>query len=505
MASLRLILGDQLSHSISSLRDASEDDVILMAEVKEEATYVRHHKKKIAFLFSAMRHFAAELEDKGNKVKYIRFNNPHNSGSLQGEVKRLLQQEKFAEVVITEPGEYRLLQAMRGWEKEFSCTVKLLPDDRFIASHDEFADWAEGRKELIMEYWYRLIRKKTGLLMEGDKPLGGKWNFDKENRKPLKQKPDSSAPMHFQPDAITTEVLALVERHFPDHFGDLEPFWYAVTSKQAKQAFTHFVKHNLPRFGDYQDAMLSDQPFNYHSVVAQYLNCGLLDPVDICEQVEAAYHDGHAPLNAVEGFIRQVIGWREYVRGVYWYYMPDYAERNALATDRPLPDFYWDADTDMHCMAQVIGMTREHAYSHHIQRLMITGNFANLAGLDVKQVCDWYLAVYADAYEWVELPNTLGMALYGDNGIVGTKPYVSSGAYINRMSNFCKDCKYDVKQRTGDDACPFTLLYWDYLLRHEQRFKSNRRMAMPYRNLQRFSDDEKKAIRKQAGQFLDKL
>ncbi len=505
MKSLRLILGDQLSNGINSLRDTGTDDVILMAEVMEEASYVKHHKKKIAFVFSAMRHFAAELERKGCRVKYIKLNNPHNSGSIRGEVKRYLKRNKFDRVVITEPGEYRLLEQMQSWESELGCPVTLLEDDRFICNRQDFADWVEGRKELVMEYWYRLVRKKTGLLMEGDKPVGGKWNFDKDNRKPLKQKPDASGPMQFKPDDITQEVLQLVEQHFADHFGDLEPFWYAVTAKQAKQAFTHFVNTSLANYGDYQDAMLCDEAFNYHSVVAQYMNCGLLDPLDICEQVESAYHEGIAPLNAVEGFIRQVIGWREYIRGIYWHYMPDYAARNALGAKRPLPDFYWDAKTDMHCMSQVVTMTRKYAYSHHIQRLMITGNFANLAGLDVQQVCEWYLAVYADAYEWVELPNTLGMALYGDNGIVATKPYVSSGAYINRMSNFCKDCRYDVKQRSGETACPFTLLYWDYLIRHEQRFKGNRRMAMPYRNLQRFSAAEKKQISADAGSFLDSL
>lgn len=505
MSALRLILGDQLSHSISSLRDAGKDDLILMAEVREEATYVKHHKKKIAFLFSAMRHFAEELKQKGYRVRYVRYNNPHNTGSLKGEVLRCLKRNKFDSVVVTEAGEYRLLHDIQSWQKSFSCPVNVLADDRFIANQAEFDDWAEGRKELIMEYFYRLMRKKTGLLMEDTRPLGGKWNYDKDNRKPLKHKNDNIGPMQFKTDSITDDVLKLVEQHFPDHFGELEPFWFAVSSKQAKQAFTHFVKHALPYFGDYQDVMLNDQPFNYHSVISQYLNCGLLDPVEICEQVEAAYHDGIAPLNAVEGFIRQVIGWREYIRGVYWRYMPDYAERNALGANRPLPAFYWNAETDMNCMSQVVSMTREHAYSHHIQRLMITGNFANLAGLDVTEVCDWYLAVYADAYEWVELPNTLGMALYADDGVVGTKPYVSSGSYVNRMSNFCKDCRFDVKQRTGDKACPFTVLYWDYLMRHEQRFRDNRRMVMPYRNLQRFSNEEKKAIREQARVFLDSL
>ncbi len=505
MPALRLILGDQLSPDINSLQGYETGDVIFMAEVHEEATYVKHHIKKIIFLFSAMRHFAEELEQSGKQVKYIKYNNPHNSGTLIGEVKRHINSNKIDRIVITEPGEYRLLEDMQNWKSEFDVPIELLPDNRFIADKETFRSWAVGRKELIMEYWYREMRKKTGLLMKDNKPIGGKWNFDKENRKPLVDKFEQAGPMQYKTDEITNEVIELVERHFQDHFGKSTPFWFAVTREQAKRAFTHFVKTCLVNFGDYQDAMLNNEAFIYHSVVSQYINCGLLDPIEICQQVEQAYYNGDAPLNAVEGFIRQIIGWREFIRGVYWLEMPDYAKRNALNAERPLPSFYWTANTDMHCLSQVIGFTKEHACSHHIQRLMVTGNFANLAGLNVEEVCEWYLAVYADAYEWVELPNTLGMALYADGGIVATKPYVSSGAYINRMSDFCKHCKYDVKKRIGEDACPFTTLYWDYLLRHEKRFSNNRRMAMPYRNLQRFGDDEKDAIRQQAKDFLDGL
>jgi deoxyribodipyrimidine photolyase-related protein len=502
MSTLRVILGDQLSSSISTLINIKSDDVILMAEVKEEATYVKHHKKKIAFVFSAMRHFADELQQKGHSVRYISYTDPDNSGSLCGEVKRLLRQEQFDCIVITEPGEYRLLHEVQRWEKKLKMPVEILSDNRFIAAHDEFAEWAEGRKELVMEYWYRLMRKKTGLLMDGEKPVGGKWNYDQDNRKPLKKKVAMKGPMRFFNDTVTTEVIMLVDKQFANHFGELQPFWYAVSAKQAKRALSHFIKHQLPYFGDYQDAMLSAEPFLFHSVISHYINCGLLDPISVCKKAEAAYNNGHAPLNAVEGFIRQIIGWREYIRGIYWRYMPEYAERNTLNATRPLPGFYWHAETEMKCMSESIRMTKDHAYSHHIQRLMITGNFANLAGLDVKQVCDWYLAVYADAYEWVELPNTLGMALHGDDGVVGTKPYISSGSYINRMSNFCRQCSYDFKQRVGEDACPFTNLYWDYLIRHQKRFRGNRRMAMAYRNLDRFSKDEISQIKKQASSFL---
>ncbi len=502
MSDLRLVLGDQCSFSLSSLKDIKSTDIILMAEVTEEATYVKHHKKKIAFIFSAMRHFAKDLKNKGYRIKYVQFDDPDNTGSLQDEVKRLLKSEKIERIIVTEPGEYRLLQLIKVWNKTMKLPVTILSDTRFIADHDEFKAWVADRKILTMEYWYRQMRRKTNLLMDADKPVGGQWNFDKQNRKTLKQKNELKKPLQFKPDQITSDVLKLVADNFPDHFGELEPFWFAVTATQASQALDYFIKYQLSSFGDYQDAMLSNEPFVYHSMLSLYINNGLLDPLKVCKKVEQAYLDGLAPLNAVEGFIRQIIGWREYIRGIYWYYLPEYAQLNALDTSRPLPAFYWDGNTKMKCIADVVNMTRKEAYSHHIQRLMITGNYANLAGLNVKEVCEWYLAVYADAYEWVELPNTLGMALYGDGGIVGTKPYISSGSYINRMSNYCKDCEFDYRKRVGVDACPFTNLYWDYLIRHEPLLKNNRRMTMAYRNLSRFTQEEKNQITNQAKDYL---
>lgn len=505
MAAIRLILGDQLSEGIATLKGCRAEDIILLAEVREEASYVRHHKKKIAFIFSAMRHFGEALLARGYTLRYVRLDDPHNSGSLKGEVRRLVSRQRFTEIIVTEPGEYRLLREMRGWERSLGLPVTILPDARFIASHADFGAWAEGRQQLIMEYWYRLLRRRTGLLMDGDKPEGGQWNYDQQNRKRLKPGTALKGPLWFEANAQTEAVLRLVRRHFPNHFGDLQPFRFAVTGAQAEQALAHFIEYQLPRFGDYQDAMQSAEPFLFHSVISQYINCGLLDPLAVCKQVERAYYRGAAPLNAVEGFIRQIIGWREFMRGIYWRYMPDYARKNVLRARRPLPAFYWNAETDMRCVSEVVGMTRRHAYSHHIQRLMVTGNFAALAGLDVKQVSDWYLAVYADAYEWVELPNTLGMALHADGGLVGTKPYISSGAYIHRMSDFCGRCRFDPKRRAGPDACPFTTLYWDYLMRHESRFKQNPRMALAYRNLDRFDAEQRRTIRKQVRDFLNRL
>jgi len=383
--------------------------------------------------------------------------------------------------------------------------VTLLEDDRFLASHAEFEAWAAGRKELRMEYFYREMRRKTGLLMEGDKPAGGKWNFDHDNRKPAPGAIARDHPLRVAPDATTEDVLALVERRFSNHFGALRPFWFATDRAGARAALDDFVAHALPLFGDYQDAMLRGHRWLYHAVVSMYLNAGLLGWREACDAAEAAWRSGHAPLNAVEGFIRQIIGWREFMRGVYYLEGPDYPDRNALGHSRALPDFYWGAPTDMACISHAVAQTRDEAYAHHIQRLMVTGNFATLAGLDPRQVSEWYLAVYADAYEWVEAPNVIGMALFADGGVVGSKPYVSSGAYIDRMSDYCKTCTYSVKRKTGEGACPFNLLYWHFLDRHRARFEKNPRMAQMYRTWDRMDAERRATVLGDAAAFLDRL
>ena len=476
-----------------------------MVEVQEEATYVRHHKKKIAFLFSAMRHFAESLRGAGWTVDYVRLDDPDNTGSFTTEMARAANRLAPARIIVTEPGEWRVLNAMQTWSETLSCPVDIIPDDRFLASHDAFQAWAAGRKQLRMEYFYRDMRRKTGLLMDGDQPEGGKWNYDSENRKPAKADLFLPSPMRTEPDAITRDVLTLVSDRFADHFGDLEPFWFGVTRGQALAALDHFIAVALPGFGDYQDAMLEGEKFLYHSLLSLYINAGLLDPLEVCQRVEAAYRDGQAPLNAAEGFIRQIIGWREYVRGIYWLKMPDYVDLNFFENTRNLPDMYWTAETDMACMRAAISQTKEEAYAHHIQRLMVTGNFALLAGIDPKQVHEWYLAVYADAYEWVELPNTLGMSQFGDGGVLGSKPYAASGNYIHKMSDHCKTCRYDVKQKTGDGACPFNPLYWDFLHRNRDKLAGNPRMAQMYRTWDRMTDEKQAAYLDSAAKVLATL
>ncbi|MCG8692478.1 MAG: cryptochrome/photolyase family protein [Minwuiales bacterium] len=501
---LVLILGDQLTPSISSLKAADKPRArVLMVEVQEEATYVRHHKKKIAFVFTAMRHFAQALQEDGWTVDYIGLNVADNSGSFTGEIERAVERHAPDRIVVTEPGEWRVQAAMSEWRNRFGLPVEILPDDRFICTPAEFADWAAGRKQLRMEFFYREMRRKTGLLMAGDKPEGGRWNFDAENRKAAKADLFMPTPKRFQPDETTRDVLALVGDRFADHFGDLEPFWFAATAEQAEAALQQFIDEALPSFGDYQDAMLTNQRFLYHSVLSLYINVGLLDPLAVCRRVENEYRAGRAPLNAAEGFIRQIIGWREYVRGIYWLKMPDYVEENYFEADRPLPAFYWTGATDMACLRAAIGQTREDAYAHHIQRLMVTGNFAMLLGVDPKAVHDWYLSVYADAFEWVELPNTLGMSQFADGGLLGSKPYAASGNYINKMSDYCAGCRFDPKQKTGEDACPFNPLYWDFLVRNRDRLGANPRLAQVYRTWDRMAGEKQAAYRNSATRILD--
>ncbi|KQT34710.1 deoxyribodipyrimidine photolyase [Sphingomonas sp. Leaf412] len=501
------VLGDQLSHGLASLRDVAPDDaVVLMMEVADETTYVRHHQRKIALVLSAMRHFADELRAKGWTVDYVRLDAKGNTGSFGGEVARAAKRHRATAIRVVEPGEWRVKEAMEGWQTETGLPVDILPDDRFICSTLEFQTWAQARNELTMEFFYRDMRRKTGLLMTADgKPEGGQWNLDKENRAPPKRGLNYPEPMRFTPDDVTDEVMALVATRFDTHFGRLEGFALPVTATQARRALAHFVRTALPDFGTYQDAMVTGQDWLYHSWLSPALNLGLLTAIEVAQAAADAYEAGDVPLNAAEGFIRQVIGWREYVRGYYWLEMPEVAEANALKATRALPELYWTGDTDMLCLSEAVRNTRDHGYAHHIQRLMVLGNFAMLAGVDPRHVSDWFLVVYVDAYEWVELPNVIGMSQHADAGRLATKPYAGGGAYINRMSDHCGTCRYDVKKKVGPDACPFNALYWHFLSRHERRFRRNRRMVQMYANWDRMKPDVRDAYLASADAFLATL
>ena len=503
---MRLILGDQLSTQISSLKGINkEKDKILMCEIQQEAEYVKHHKKKIAFIFSAMRHFASDLKTKGYAVMYIKLDDPLNTGSFLGEIKKCVERQGIEKIVVTHPGEYRLLTEIESWSSRLRLPVEIKEDDRFLCSLSDFKEWSKGRGQVRMEYFYREMRKKYQILMQGDLPVGGQWNYDRDNRKPYKALTSFPEYTMFSQDEMTQEVLALVETHFSGHFGDLLPFHFAVTKEQAEKVLEEFIKNRLVFFGDYQDVMIDGQPWLYHSHISFYLNVGLLLPLECIKSAEQAFKNGFAPLNAVEGFIRQILGWREYVRGIYWLKMPEYQQENFLNAQQKLPSLYWTGDTKMNCLKACVDQTKVYAYAHHIQRLMVLGNFALLLGVHPEQLNHWFLLVYADAYEWVELPNVSGMILFADGGYLASKPYAAGGAYIDRMSNYCKGCKYQVSEKVGKNACPFNYLYWDFLVRHESKLSRNPRLAMMYRLYDKMSNEMKMRIRQSSQDFLNEL
>ncbi len=503
-----MILGDQLSTDSAALTGIDPArDVVWMAEADDQANYVWSSKPRIAVFLSAMRHFHEQLERDGLRTCYRRLDDTPEPASLT----RLLEQDIRAltprEVVMVRPGEHHLAESLTRAAGNAGAEVSVLPDRHFLCSLDDFRSHAEGRKQLRMEYFYRQMRREHDVLLNDGEPVGGRWNFDRDNR----ERPESEAmenappPVAFEPDEITREVLELVADRFADHPGRLDHFDWPVTPSQADQALRDFVTHRLGRFGPYQDTMWTGAPFLYHSRLSSAMNLKLLDPRDALKAAEDAYHTGDAPLQSVEGFIRQVLGWREYVQGVYWLHMPEYIDSNFLDARRELPAFYWTGEVPSVCLAEAIGQTLEFGYAHHIQRLMITGLFALLAGVHPRRVHEWYLAVYVDAVEWVELPNTLGMSQFGDGGIMASKPYAASGKYIDRMSNYCGRCPYDPAVRTGEQACPFTTLYWDFLMRNRRTLRTVGRMGMQLRNLDRLDKSERNSIRNQADKVLNRL
>jgi deoxyribodipyrimidine photolyase-related protein len=498
---LVLVLGDQLDET-SSAFDGFDPalDMVWMAEVAEESEHVWSAKQRIAVFLSAMRHFAQGLRAQHWPLTYTALNAPDNPGTLGLVLAADIARLQPAALVMTAPGDWRVLQAIRAVAVGAALPLDLRDDRHFFTTVRDFAAHAKGRKQLRLEYWYRELRQKNSILMDGKEPEGGQWNFDVDNRESFGR----TGPVHvppptrFVPDAITLEVIALVNTRFSAHPGTLTTFGWPVTRAQALEALQAFIEQRLPLFGQFEDAMWSGEPWLYHSHLSAAMNLKLLNPREVVQAAEDAYRAGQAPLASVEGFIRQILGWREFVRGIYWTQMPDYLERNALNAQAPLPAFYWTGDTDMACLKDAITQTLEHGYAHHIQRLMVTGLYALLLGVKPQAVHQWYLSVYVDAVEWVELPNTLGMGQFGDGGLMASKPYVASGKYIQRMSNHCKGCRYDPAQSTGVTACPYTTLYWDFLIRHETMLKKNPRMAMQLKNLARLDGPARDAIQTQA-------
>ena len=497
MRTLAVILGDQLDQKSAVFDNLDpQHDAIWMAEVTEESIHVWSHKARIAVFLIAMRRFRDELRDRGFTVHYRELAKGTLAGSLAEDKRKL----KPRRVVCVEPGDWRVRESLRSHVDEF------LDDRHFLATVEDFRRHADGRKSLRMEYFYREMRRRYEVLMDGDKPEGGDWNYDSENRESLPASgPDAPNRPALKLTNTHREVFALVEKSFAQHPGSLSSFRWPTVPAEAEAALDHFLRECLPNFGRYQDAMWTGEPFLYHSLISSSLNLKLLDPREVIRRAELAYRENGAPLAAVEGFIRQILGWREYVRGIYWLKMPAYAEGNALNAQEPLPEFYWTAETDMACLRECVSQTLEHGYAHHVQRLMVTGLFALLYGVAPKHVHEWYLAVYVDAVEWVELPNTIGMSQFADGGEMASKPYAATGKYIQRMSNYCKGCRYNPAESTGEDACPFTTLYWDFLMRNEKILHRVPRMEMQLRNLTRLSAPKKRAIRERASDLRSAL
>jgi deoxyribodipyrimidine photolyase-related protein len=505
LRTLIVVLGDQLDPEAAAFDgfDAARD-AVWMAEVAEESTHVWSSKPRTAMFLAAMRHFALALHAAGRPLHYTRLDAPGNRGSLGAQLQSDIERLRPAQLVMTAPGDWRVLQAIKAVADANGLPLDVREDRHFFTSIREFAAHAKGRKSLRMEYFYREQRKRHGVLMEGagqsDEPIGGQWNFDADNREAFGAAGPGAVPprTRFEPDAVTRDVIALVNTRFAQHPGRLDGFAWPVTRAQALQSLQAFIQERLPLFGRYQDAMWPDEPWLYHAHLSAALNLKLLNAREVVAAVEAAYRDGRAPLASVEGFIRQVLGWREYVRGIYWTQMPEYLERNALGAREDLPPWYWTGATDMACLRDALAQTLKHGYANHIQRLMVTGLFALMLGVQPRQVHAWYLAVYVDAVEWVELPNTLGMSQYADGGVMGSKPYIATGKYIQRMSPHCKGCRYDPAHRSGDSACPFTTLYWDFLMRHEARLAKNPRMALQVKNLARLTGAQRQAVNERA-------
>jgi deoxyribodipyrimidine photolyase-related protein len=521
---LLLVLPDDLNRSSALLRDADpEADVVVMAEPGVETGFIPGgpsvHKRRIAYQLAAMRHFAAELSQRGLALHYYPIDGTHpvRGAQTRGSGRDSDREDPFVAAVadaiaefrpqrlrVTRPGEHSLIARLESVCREHEAELEVLEDEHFLTTPDYFARFMEGRKSPLLETFYRRIRRRENVLMKPDgTPEGEAWNFDGENRRSFGRSGPDSVPAQprFDHDATSRDVVEMVENRFADHPGQDAAFDLPVTPRQAEEALTDFIAHRLPRFGAVQDAMWTGEPFLFHSRLSAPLNLKLLDPRRVATAAEEAYQTGAAPLNAVEGFVRQIIGWREYVRGVYVHYMPEYARRNALDASNPLPPLYWNGETRMRCLAEVITGLQQFGYAHHIQRLMVAGLFAMLYGARPEELNAWHIAMYIDAFDWVSVPNTVGMSLHADGGIVGTKPYAATGKYINRMSNYCAHCPFDPDAAVGENACPYTTLYWTFLERHEERFRGNRRMTFQLKNLERKDEAERAAMRERAEQI----
>ena len=502
MSSLGLVFVDQLSKNNLVYESISTEDSLLFFEPMSSFYELPHHKQKLIYLITSLRKYIPTI----SHGRVIHEKVTENHQGLTKTLKRIFSEQQFEKLYVTKPSDYQTLKELMFFCQSNSIILNVLEDTKFVSNEEDFNLWSKGKKSLIQEYFYRWIRKKHSVLMDEGKPEGGKWNLDKENRKgasALKEIiPDRKL---IKTDELTIGVMVEVDKIFNKSFGDFENFNWATTHKEAWNQMLEFFDTYFKNYGSFQDAMKSNEPFMFHSLLSAYLNSGLLDPMDCIEEAECRYRNNKAPLNSVEGFIRQIIGWREFIRGIYWSNMPHYKELNFFNNTNKLPSFFWDGNTKMHCIADVVDTTKKNAYAHHIQRLMVTGNFAMLSGISSNDICDWYLSVYIDAYEWVELPNTLGMATFSDGGVVGSKPYAASGKYINRMSNYCSSCEYNPKNTIEDDSCPFNYLYWNFLMKNQGLLSKNPRMGLIYNTLSKFQEPFKEKVKRKSDIFFKEI
>lgn len=506
MTMLRLLLGDQLNPRHSWFEAVDPNVLHVLMEVRQETDYVLHHAQKILGIFAAMRDFARQLQSAGHRVCYLAIDDPYNLHAIPANLDRLMVDRHATTFEYQAPDEWRLDRQLADYVQTLAIPARMVDSEHFLTRRDDVAGLFGARKHWRMETFYRHMRAVHDVLMEKDgQPATGRWNFDAENRRSwsgMPLEPPDNRPIHDHRALWASIVAAGVRSFGQPHAGD---FRWPLNRAEALQQLDAFVEQALPHFGTYQDAMSTQAARLFHSLLSFALNVKMLSPREVIARAESAWRAGKVPLAAAEGFIRQILGWREYIRGVYWAHMPAYAESNTFGHQRDLPAWFWTGDTRMNCLHHAITHSLEHAHAHHIQRLMLTGNFALLAGLDPGQVHRWYLGIYIDAFEWVELPNTLGMSQYADGGLLATKPYVASAAYIHRMSDYCRGCRYRRDKQVGDDACPFNALYWDFLARHRHMLADNPRLAFAYRQLGRWPEARLAVLRDRATELLNNL
>ncbi len=507
---IRWILGDQLNENHSWFSRIDDDVLYVIAELKQETSYTKHHVQKICAFFAAMQNFARVLSERGHRVIYLNLADTSDHTDLCALMAELCERYGASELHYQRPDEYRLLTQLREFRESEQLQVEEFDTEHFILPFDEIDDYFAEGKHQRMESFYRKMRSRFHILMDDDEPVGGRWNFDAENRNKLKAEDlnEIPAPLLFATDV--SDILSRLNEFDVEHFGEVSnPLPWPVSRKDSLRLLEHFCEQCLPNFGRFQDALTGRSPHSwslYHSRLSFALNSKLLGPMEVIDKaVEHYYNSEEIEVAAIEGFVRQILGWREFVRGIYWRNMPDYGARNHYRADRPLPDFFWTGKTRMHCLHRAVTESLDHAYAHHIQRLMVTGNFCLITGIDPDHVDAWYLGIYIDAIEWVEMPNTRGMALYGDGGLLGTKPYAAGGNYINKMSDYCGDCYYKVSEKTGARACPLNSLYWHFMHRHREELMQNQRLRMIYGSWNRMGEEKQLAILDQAEQHLAAL